>query len=81
MEDGIVTVIIVLAVVWYFGSAINSIVAKSGKMSEREYTQFEQNQAFRLAKGKEELKTKIAKFQSENKSEMTDEEMNKFLGI
>ena len=81
MEGLLVTVIIVVVVVWYFGSAINSIISKSGKMAEREYEVFERDQSFRLMKGKEELKHRVAQYQKESKSEMTDEELDKALGL
>jgi len=81
MEGSVLIIVLVLVVVWYFGGAINAIVAKSGKMAEREYSIFEREQAFRTTKSKEELKHKVEKFSKESKSEMTDEEMDSFLGI
>lgn len=81
MESLLVTGLVVAVVLWYFGNVINSIISRSGKMADREYQAFEREQAFRLAKGKEELKGKVIKFQSENKLELSDEDMNKFLGI
>lgn len=50
-------------------------------MAEREYGVFEREQAFRLAKGKEELKAKVVKFKAENKSELSDEDLDAFLGL
>ena len=81
MEDSVLIIVTVVVVVWYFGSVINSIIAKSGKMATREYEVFEREQAFRLAKGKEELKAKAEKFKAESKSTMSDEELDAFLGI
>ena len=59
MEGMLGTVVLALVGIWYFGGVINAIVAKSGKMAEREYQVFEREQAFRVAKGKEDLKSKI----------------------
>jgi hypothetical protein len=81
MEGMLGTVVLALVGIWYFGGVINAIVAKSGKMAEREYQVFEREQAFRVAKSKEDLKSKIEKFQSESKSKISDEEMDSFLGI
>ena len=81
MEGSVLIIVLVLVVVWYFGGAINAIVAKSGKMAEREYGVFEREQAFRVVKSKEDLKSKIDKFKAESKSKISDEEMDSFLGI
>lgn len=78
---GLGTIILVLVGIWYFGGMVNAIIAKSGKMAEREYSAFEREQAFRIRKGQEDLKTKVEKFQKESKSEMTNEELDAYLGV
>jgi Zn-finger nucleic acid-binding protein len=78
---GLGTIVLVLVAIWYFGGMVNAIIAKSGKMAEKEYSAFEREQAFRIRKGQEDLKTKVEKFQKESKSEMTNEELDAYLGV
>jgi len=81
MEGSMLIIVAVLVGIWYLGSTINAIISKSGKLAEREFNAFEKDQAFRLAKNNEELKSKVEKFKAESKVKLTDEELNKFLGI
>ena len=81
MSSTVLIVVAVLVGVWYLGGAINSIISKSGRLAEREFEAFEREQAFRIAKNKEELKAKVEKFKSDSKVELSDEDLNKFLDI
>jgi len=47
MEIGILTIVITVVVVWYFGSSINSIVKGSGEMASDEFTVFKRDQKIR----------------------------------
>ena len=79
--EGLGLIIVVVLVVWYLGSAINSILAKAGGMANREFESFEKEQAFRVMKTKEELKVRVKDFSAKNKNDMTDDELNELLGL
>jgi len=81
MDSTVLIIVVVLVGVWYLGGAFNNIISKSGRLAEREFEAFEREQAFRIAKNKEELKAKVENFKSESRVELSDEDLNKFLNI
>jgi len=52
MEVGIVTIVLVVLVIWYFGSSINAIVSGSGEMAADEFAVFRRDQKIRLHKSR-----------------------------
>ena len=52
MEIGIVTIVLVILVVWYFGSSINAVVSGSGEMAADEFSVFRRDQKIRLHKSR-----------------------------
>ncbi len=50
MEMTVATVIIVVMVVWYFGSSINSITSGASDMASREFATYGNDQRVRLHK-------------------------------
>ena len=79
MEIGITAIIIIVLVVWYLGSSINSIVSKSGVMAEDEFTEFRRSQKERIMKSTSERKKRIADLATEG--EISDDDMDKLLGL
>ena len=60
-EFGIATIVIVLVIVWYLGSSINAVLAGSGKVCEKEFKGFEQQQDIRLLKNRVKLHKQVEK--------------------
>jgi len=61
MESNLVVLALVLAVVWYLGSAINAVLAGSGELAAKEFTAFSQEQDLRLRKGRVKRFKAVAK--------------------
>lgn len=76
---GIGTLSMIILVVWYLGSSINSIIGKAGIMAEDEFGQFRRAQKYRIKKDNESLKAKVRALDGDKL--MTDEELDKLLGI
>ncbi len=65
MELSIATIIIVIVVVWYLGTSINAILAGSGDLASKEFTQFKRAQDIRIHKQRiKEYKT-VDKFKDQ----------------
>ena len=52
MESSVVILAIVLAIVWYLGSAINNVLNGAGELASKEFSSFSQEQDLRLRKGR-----------------------------
>lgn len=50
MEISILSVVVLVLVIWYFGRSINSIVKHSGEMADDEFKVFRREQQLRLHK-------------------------------
>ena len=61
MELSIGTIVIIVLVVWYLGSAINNILAASGEVAEAEFKVFKQQQDIRLRKNQIKLHKTVSK--------------------
>lgn len=68
-------VVIALIVVWYVGSAINSILGGAGELVEKEFHSFSQEQDIRLRKNRIKRAKQIDKLVDEKT--YTDEEFDK----
>ena len=75
MELSIGTIVIIVLVVWYLGSAINNILAASGEVAEKEFRVFKQQQDIRLRKNQIKLHKTVEKIKDE--PIYTDEEWDK----
>ncbi len=51
--------IIAILVVWYLGNSINTILANSGKLAVREFDIFEETQALRHVKSRQDNNGKV----------------------
>ncbi len=65
MEMSIATIIIVLVVIWYLGTSINAILAGSGDLASKEFTQFKRAQDIRIHKSRIKEHKQIEKFKDQ----------------
>ncbi len=72
---GIGTIAIIILIVWYGGSAINSILAGSGEVASKEFESFKQQQDIRLFKNKIKLHKQVEKIK--DSTIYSDDEWNK----
>lgn len=52
MEIGIGSIVLIVLVVWYLGSAINNVLSGAGELASKEFIAFSQEQDLRLRKGR-----------------------------
>ncbi len=64
-QFGIGTIVIVLVVIWYLGSSINAILAGSGDLASKEFTQFKRQQDIRIHKSRIKEHKQIEKFKDQ----------------
>ncbi len=65
MELGFATIAIIVLVIWYGGSSINAILAGSGDLASKEFTQFKRAQDIRIHKSRIKEHKQIEKFKDQ----------------
>ena len=79
METTIVTVVIVLLVIWYFGKPLNAIIANTGEMASDEFSVMRIDQQTRLYKERIKQTAKIKDLADQEA--MSDQEFKDFFAV
>ena len=79
MEFSLVSVVIILVIVWYFGKPLNAVVAGTGEMASDEFAVMRREQKIRLHKERIKQTTKVKDLESQEV--LNDQEFNDFFNI
>lgn len=79
MEFTLVTVVIALLIVWYFGKPLNAVVAGTGEMASDEFAVMRREQKIRLHKERIKQTSKVKEL--EDQDVFNDQEFNDFFNV
>ena len=79
MEFTLVTVVIALLIVWYFGKPLNAVVAGTGEMASDEFAVMRREQKIRLHKERIKQTSKVKEL--EDQEVFNDQEFNDFFNV
>ena len=65
MEMTMTTIVIALLVVWYLGTTINAILANSGLLAQKEFSNFTREQDIRIHKARVKQHKAVEKFKDD----------------
>lgn len=79
MEFTLVTVVIALLIVWYFGKPLNAVVAGTGEMASDEFAVMRREQKIRLHKERIKQTSKVKDLADQEV--LNDQEFNDFFNV
>jgi hypothetical protein len=79
MEFTLVTVVIALLIVWYFGKPLNAVVAGTGEMASDEFAVMRREQKIRLHKERIKQTSKVKDLAEQEV--LNDQEFNDFFNV
>ena len=79
MEFTLVTVVVALLIVWYFGKPLNAVVAGTGEMASDEFAVMRREQKIRLHKERIKQTSKVKDLADQEV--FNDQEFNDFFNV